>query len=201
MFCPECGIEERNANQFCRGCGTDMRRVRVAVESPDSITASAVSARDEIGRAIADKIRDSRTAEELAVVAEEVLPEVEKFLESPQEKRMRRMRSGTILSCIGLGTAIGISLVSLVMNDDDVVVLAALGCVCFFIGIAYILNGIFLSVPKNSLSDRSSDADGQPELDGPNINDLQMPPASTLFSSVTEHTTKHLKEKQLADRD
>ena len=53
MFCPECGIEERTANQFCRACGVDLRRVRVAVESPDSITASAVSARDEIGRAVA----------------------------------------------------------------------------------------------------------------------------------------------------
>ncbi|MEQ1924192.1 MAG: hypothetical protein ABL952_16960, partial [Pyrinomonadaceae bacterium] len=23
MFCPECGIEERQSNQFCRACGTD----------------------------------------------------------------------------------------------------------------------------------------------------------------------------------
>jgi len=63
MFCPECGIEERHSNQFCRACGSDLRRVRSAVESPDTITASAVSARDEIGRAIAAKIRETRTAE------------------------------------------------------------------------------------------------------------------------------------------
>ena len=198
MFCPECGIEERQANQFCRAYGTDMRRVRVAVESPDSITASAVSARDEIGRAIAAKIRESQSAEELAVVAENVLPEVEKFLESPEEKRMRRMRAGMILACIGIGTAIGISLVSMVMKDSDVIFLAALGLVTFFIGLGFILNGVFLTVPKKTLSDHSSDAASQRELDGlgGNTNDLKLPQSSNLFSSVTEHTTKHLKDKQ-----
>lgn len=203
MFCPECGIEERQANQFCRACGTDMRRVRTAVESPDSITASAISARDEIGRAIAAKIRETQSASELATVTEEVLPEIEKFLESPEEKRMRRMRTGTILACIGIGTAIGISLVSMVMKDEDVIFLAALGLVCFFIGLAFVLNGIFLTIPKKSLSDRSSEADGQRALDGlsGHANDLRLPEPANLFSSVTEHTTKHLKEKQPVRRN
>ena len=106
MFCPECGIEEIQSNQFCRACGTDLRRVRAAVEMPDSVTASAASAREEIGRAIASKIRDTQSAEELSVVAEDVLPEIEKFLESPAEKRLRRMRLGMLLSSIGLGAAI-----------------------------------------------------------------------------------------------
>lgn len=203
MFCPECGIEERQANQFCRACGTDLRRVRVAVAEPDSITASAVSARDEIGRAIAAKIRETRTAEELAVVTEEVLPEIEKFLESPEEKRMRRMRTGMILSCIGVGAAIGISLASFFMQDEDVMFLAGLGVVTFFIGLAFILNGVFLTVPKKGLSDRSSDADSQRELDElpSNTNDLRLPEPASLFSTVTEHTTQHLKEKEPVARD
>lgn len=203
MFCPECGIEERQANQFCRGCGTDMRRVRVAVEAPDSITASAISAREEIGRAIAAKIRDYRSPKDLALVAEEVLPEVEKFLESPEEKRMRRMRTGTILACVGMGSAIGISLVSMFMNDQDVIFLAALGVAAFFIGIAFILNGIFLSVPKNQRSGRSSSKiHGQIVLDGlaSDTNDLHLPQPSELFTSVTENTTRHLEEKERVRR-
>ena len=203
MFCPDCGIEERQVNQFCRACGTDLKRVRVAVESPDSITASAVSARDEIGRAVAAKIRETQGAYELKKVAEDVLPEIEKFLESPEEKRMRRMRTGTILGCIGIGAAIGISLVSMVMKDGDVIFLAALGLVCFFIGLAFVLNGIFLTIPKKGLSDRSSEADSQRELDGSSsgTNELRLPEPANLFSSVTEHTTKHLKEKQTTQRD
>jgi hypothetical protein len=197
MFCPECGIEERHANQFCRACGADLKRVRAAVEMPDQITASAASARSEIGTAIAARMRDIQGAEEWSVVAEEVLPEIEKFLESPAEKRLRRMRAGMILASIGLGTAIGISIVSRIMNDENVIFLAALGVVAFFLGLGFILNGMLLTVPKTSLTDHSSDADSQRKLDlGGNTNDLQLPEASTQFASVTEHTTKHLKQKQ-----
>ncbi len=203
MFCPDCGLEDKQSNQFCRACGGDLRSVRNAHARPDNITASAVSARDEIGRAVAAKIRESSSAAELAVVAEEVLPEVEKFLESPAEKRLRRMRAGMILSSIGLGTAIGISAVSLVMKDDDVIFLAALGVVAFFIGLGFILNGVFLTVPRKDLPDKSSDADSQRELDGTKAqtNDLVLPEASSTFSSVTEHTTRHLKEKEAVQRD
>ena len=203
MFCPDCGIEERQANQFCRACGTDLRRVRLAVSSPDSITASAGSARDEIGRAIADKIRETQGAYELKKVAEDVLPEIEKFLESPEENRMRRMRVGMLLSCIGLGAAIGITLVSMVMKDSDVIFMAALGLVTFFLGLGFILNGVFLTVPKKGLADRSSDADSQRRLDGitGTTNDLKLPEPASLFSSVTENTTQHLTEKQPVRRD
>src|SRR6266851_3289616 len=81
MFCPSCGSEERQASQFCRACGSDLRAVRVSLERPDSITASAVTARQEIGRAIAEKIREVDDAYELKKVAEDVLPQIEKFLQ------------------------------------------------------------------------------------------------------------------------
>ncbi len=203
MFCPDCGLEDKQSNQFCRACGSDLRPVRHAIAQPDSITASAASARDEIGRAIAAKIRESRSPAELAVVAEDVLPEIEKFLESPEEKRLRRMRTGLLLSSIGFGTALGISVVSMMMKDSDVIFLAALGVVTFFIGIGFILNGIFLTVPRKGLPDKSSDAESQRQLDGvrSSTNDLVLPESVTLFPSVTEHTTRHLKEKEPAPRD
>ncbi len=57
MFCPSCGMEERFSNQFCRACGTDLRAVRLQLEKPANITQSAAMARDEVGRAIAAKVR------------------------------------------------------------------------------------------------------------------------------------------------
>ena len=202
MFCPDCGLEDKQSNQFCRACGTDLRPIRRAVAEPDTITASAASARDEIGRAFAAKIRDSRNPEDLAVVAEDVLPELEKFLESPAEKRLRRMRTGMLISSIGFGTALGISLVSMLMKDDDVIFLAAMGVVAFFIGLGFILNGVFLTVPKKELPDKSSDANRQRELDGRTTSDLVLPEATPgLFSSVTENTTRHLKEKEPVERE
>ena len=103
MYCPSCGSEERQLSQFCRACGTDLRIVRNSLENPDSITQSAISAREHIGMAVADKIRQMKSAKDLERVAEEVLPHFEKFLESPEEKRLRRIRAGVITAAIGLG--------------------------------------------------------------------------------------------------
>ncbi|MBP9664354.1 MAG: zinc ribbon domain-containing protein [Pyrinomonadaceae bacterium] len=197
MFCPSCGIDDLSANQFCRSCGADLRSVRTALESPDQITASAVTARAEIGAAVAARIREIRTAAELSTVTEEVLPQIEKFLESPTERRLRRMRVGTILASIGLGAAVAMSVVSMAKGEEDLLFLAGLGLVAFFIGLGFILNGIFLTVPRQDARDGSSDADAQRMLDS-DVSDLRLPatPARNLFSSVTEHTTKHLKGKE-----
>src|SRR6266513_3799307 len=106
MFCPSCGSEERQASQYCRACGIDLRPVRVSLERPDSITASAVSAREDIGRAVADRIREVEDAHELKKIAEDVLPQIEKFLESYEEKRLRRVRAGVVVAASGLGGAV-----------------------------------------------------------------------------------------------
>ena len=106
MYCPSCGSEERQLSQFCRACGTDLRVVRTSLESPDAITQSAISAREHIGMAVADQIRQMKSAKELSKMAEEILPTFEKFLESPEEKRLRRIRAGVITAAIGLGASL-----------------------------------------------------------------------------------------------
>jgi hypothetical protein len=198
MFCPSCGLEERQNNQFCRACGTNLRPVRTALEKPDNITASAVSARDEIGRAVAAKIRETKSAKELAKVAEEVLPEIEKFLESPAEKRLRRMRVGTLISSVGMGVAIAFTLFGILLKENDMLMLAGMGVVTFFVGLSFILNALLFTLPKKTLSDKSTDAESQRELDvaEAQTNELLLPESNNIFSSVTEHTTRHLKEKQ-----
>ena len=206
MFCPKCGIEETQVNQFCRACGTDLRSVRFAVESPDNITASAVSARDEIGRAVAFKIRETQSVKELKKVVEDVLPEIEKFLESPEEKRLRRMRVGTLISSIGFGAAIAFGIISIFVNEEKMLTIAGLGLVTFFIGLSFVINGLLLTIPEKGISDKSSDAEHQRELDAhENIlnaqtNELVLPESKQVFSSVVEDTTQHLKEKQPVSR-
>lgn len=202
MFCPGCGLEELQSNQFCRACGSDLRLVRSALERPDGVTASAMTAREEIGRAVAARIRETKSAKELAKVTEEVLPEIEKFLESPEEKRLRRMRAGTILASIGAGVALAFSLISIPAKEDDLFFLAGLGLVAFFIGLGFIINGMLLTIPKKSLTDASSEANDQRALDALQMptNDLALPEATTVFSSVTEHTTRHLDEKEKVPR-
>ncbi len=196
MFCPGCGLEEKQANQFCRACGTDLRMARSGLEKPDNITASAVSARDEIGRAIAAKIRETKSVKELAKVAEEVLPEIETFLESPAEKRLRRVRNGTIISLIGLGAALTFMILGISLKAEGFLIVAGMGLITFFIGLSFFINGLLFSVPKKMLSDKSSEADSQRELDvtEANPNELLLPESNNVFSSVTEHTTRQLKK-------
>ncbi len=192
MFCPGCGLEDKNSNQYCRACGTDLRPVRYALEKPDNITASAVSARGEIGRAIAEKIREAQSGRDLVLFAEDVLPQIEKFLESPAEKRLRRVRTGTLLSLIGLGEAIAFLLLGILV-DAGILPIAGFGLVTFFIGLSFIINGLLFTVPKKQLSDKSSDAEIQRELDA-ETSELVLPESNQIFSSVTEETTRHLKE-------
>src|SRR6476646_1167642 len=103
MYCPSCGSEERQPSQFCRACGTDLRAVRTSLEHPDAITASAVSAREQISRAFADQIRELESGKDLEHVAEDVLPQLEKFLEYAEARRLRRIRGGVITATVGLG--------------------------------------------------------------------------------------------------
>lgn len=202
MYCPTCGSEERQLSQYCRACGTDLRAVRVTLERPDAITESAVSARDHIGRAIADKIRMTESASELQKVAEEVLPEIEKFLESPADKRLRRLRAGTIMAFIGVGATLGGLVASMV--DEGLFVLAIPGLIMLFIGLAVVLNGLMFTLPRKQVTDHADEALTQKALDSA-LKQAGLPtglaegPTNALNSgertlaSVTEHTTHQLK--------
>jgi len=201
MYCPTCGSEERQLRQYCRACGTDLRVVRIGLERPDSITASAVSAREQIGRAMAEKIRETQSTKDLKKVAEDVLPEIEKFLESPAEKRLRRLRTGVILASIGFGgTLIGFLLT---ISDANFAPLMVPGTVLFFIGLGIIINGLMFTIPRSELADLSESALRQKQLDHELSNDQLNPQPVTneldaaaqigMRPSVTEHTTHHLK--------
>jgi len=201
MFCPSCGMEERFSNQFCRACGSNLRVIRSILEKPDSITASAATARDEIGRAVAQRIRQANSAEELSKIVEEGLPHIEKFLESPEERRLRRIRVGSIISFIGLGAAIAFSIIASI-KDDELLVVAGAGFITLCIGLAFVINGLLFTVPKKVLANHTFEGENQRHLDqlGADTNELILPPSSQVFTSVVEETTQHLHEKQPVSR-
>jgi len=153
MFCPTCGSEERQPGQFCRSCGTDLRAVKHSLERPDEITASAVSAREQISRAVADRIRALQSADDLQTVVEEVLPEIEKFLESPEQRRLRRIRGGIITSLTGVGAAALALLMLSVATEVELLrvmtVGVGLGFTLFLIGLGIVINAFFFKVPLN----------------------------------------------------
>ena len=163
MYCPSCGSEERQLSQFCRACGTDLRVVRNSLERPDAITASAVSAREQIGMAVADKIRQMSTATDLETVAEDVLPSFEKFLESPEEKRLRRLRNGVITAAVGLGG--GLAVTFMAIDNFGLFPMVLPWLITFFVGIGVIINGLLFTLPRKELPGNQYDAMSQRALD------------------------------------
>lgn len=203
MYCPSCGSEERQLSQFCRACGTDLRIVRSSLENPDAITQSAISAREHIGMAVADKIRQMSKAKDLEKVAEDVLPHFEKFLESPEERRLRRIRAGIITAAIGLGASIVTFLMAL--EQFDIFPFITPAFVTFLVGIGIVINGLLFTLPRKQLPGNAQDALSQNLLDSSlNRTPYEAPlpagnftnellPAGKSQASITEHTTHHLK--------
>jgi len=202
MYCPSCGSEERQPSQFCRACGTDLRAVRTSLEHPDAITASAVSAREQISRAFADQIRELESGKDLEHVAEDVLPQLEKFLESPEERRLRRIRGGVITATVGLG----LTIVTLIMAlaDPDFFLFVTPGLITFLVGLGIVINGLAFTVPRKRLPGSVEDALSQKALDSTPQASAQLRTMTNELSasssipvpSVTEHTTHHLYSKK-----
>jgi hypothetical protein len=203
MYCPSCGSEERQLSQFCRACGTDLRVVRTTLERPDAITASAVSAREQISKAFADKIRELDSGKDLEHVAEDVLPQFAKFFESPEEKRLRRIRAGVITATVGLGWTIVTFIMA--MDKSDILPFIGPGFITFLVGLGIVINGLLFTLPKKKLPGNAADALSQMILDtnmrpeSPQLRVMtnELPPAiNPPVPSITEHTTHHLHSKK-----
>jgi hypothetical protein len=204
MFCPQCGYQDPQPSYFCRGCGSDLHSVRKALQHPDNITSAAVSARLEVGRAIADKIRTLNSVKDLKKITEAVLPEVQKFLESPAEQRLRRLRNGTITASVGLGVTI-LLLLKTVPIPPLVFFGWPVGLIVLFIGLGNIINGLFFSTPKQETGNSSTFNNLQqllnidsPQSNLPTPGQYAIPPLDSTNAplpypiappSVVEHTT------------
>src|ERR1041385_8831064 len=142
MFCPNCGIEDQTNNQFCRSCGTSLQSVRVVLEEPNAITRSAVNAREMIGRAIAEKISDFEDARDLRKAVYEVLPAIQGFLESPEERllkkreeRLNKIREGVLTTATGIAIMIPSLLLSWITQKEFILIISAVGLLVFLIGL------------------------------------------------------------------
>lgn len=150
------------------------------------------------------------TGKDLEHVAEDVLPHLEKFLESPEEKRLRRLRAGVITAGVGFGVTLGIFWASL--SAGDLVPFIALGVIAILVGLGIIINGLAFSVPRKTVANLSEEAKAQKDLESriqnagasrlssgsPSTNELPTrTDAIVARHSVTEHTTHQLDRNKL----
>src|SRR5262249_8229274 len=170
MFCPNCGIEDMRSSQFCGSCGSELPVPRPTPDQrPETSPIPGNTAREEIGRALADKIRQSENAADLKIVIQEILPVAERFLETADERRMRneqnelkvaqnalrRARKGTVTTTIGFAAALAFLVMGLASRDPVWLVPFIPSIIGFLIGIGILLNALFFTVLSAKPTDPS----------------------------------------------
>jgi len=195
MFCPQCGSSQNDELRFCKSCGVNLEAVR-----------EAAAIRPAVG-----KFDWSRTW-----VAEMFLSEPERKRRNeqierergitPEMKRHTEIKAGVIASSVGFGLMIFLSVFmqGLIMSGklspgtaEIVSRLWIAGVLPLFVGVALIINGMFVSKRLVELARQQ----GKTEQDGL-MTDGRTPalrPADTAefippSFGVTEGTTKHLSE-------
>jgi hypothetical protein len=192
MFCPSCGVEERGRARFCRGCGAELQSVRLAVERPDAVTNAAVTARDEIGRVLAAKLKEIEGGKDFRRVVEDSLPVIQKFLESPEEKRLRQIGEGVTTASVGLGIALFGMVLSAVVHQAETAGLLVVGAAALviLIGIGIAVSGWLFTVPRKMVAPLERTVGDVQVNSGPvtspSLDSKTVPP------SITEGTTYEL---------
>ena len=124
---------------------------------------------------------------DLKKVVEDVLPEITKFLETPEETRLRRIRSGTITTAIGLGAAIAFFALGMLTQNEGLLFPAGAGLVTFLIGLGLLLNGWIFSVARQPAPQQITELLAAPEA-------AATAPEQLFPASVIDHTTHQLPE-------
>jgi hypothetical protein len=200
MFCPNCGAEERNRSQFCRACGTELQAVRIALEQPDAITKTALTARKEIGRAIAAKIAEFEDAADLRRAVYEILPVIEGFMQSPEERRLHKLREAVLTTASGIGVMVFFLLIYLFVQSRAIEIISLIGLsggvLTLLIGLAIIIvNSVWFTRRAESSAGSTAGITKQ-YITGEILNNdtnrgLESEPREAL-PSITEGTTRQL---------
>jgi hypothetical protein len=213
LWNPGCEIQS-----VCRACGAELSNLRATLEQrSDTNPIAANTVREEIGHALADKIRQSESAADLKLVIHEILPVAERFLETAEEKRLRgerielenaqtalrRARRGTVVAAIGFAAALVFLVAGLASRDPAWLVPGIPSIISFLIGIGILLNGLFFTAlpakakdpPRRSLEEVMW---GKKKLGpanplGQSSGKKELSPADPSgMPSVTEGTTRQL---------
>jgi hypothetical protein len=204
MFCPRCGSNQSEDLKFCKACGANLYAVRQVVDTRETgerfdwsntWVAEMFRSSDEIKRRKAELERQRGI--------------------TPEIKRYNEIKAGVITASVGIALGIfllifmqGIILGGKIPSDTAEILsrvwIAAV--IPLFVGLALIVNGLFVSKKMVEAAKRSSDPGLS--LEQPDTHPHSLRPADTtefisVPSSVTEGTTRHLrsdpesKQKQL----
>ena len=194
MFCPKCGSAQSDELKFCKSCGANLFAVRQVAE-----TRETAEGFDWSKTWVAEMFM---SPQELKRRKEEI--ERQRGI-TPEMKRHNEIKAGVITGTVGIGIAIflyvfmqGIILSGNVTPNSAEILsrLWIAGVLPLFVGIALIINGLFVSKKLLETARRDSQNAANSLEQQPNRQSLE-PADTTEFAppgfSVTEQTTKHLR--------
>jgi len=188
-FCPTCGLENQPDRNFCRGCGTNLRVVKSALElgsaynpQPESTLATKKYVADVILKKVGEL--QVRKAGDL----EKIIEQLEKLMESDEVRKLRHLRNALIIIASISG---GICFFSLaLLKDAHAPVGLMMGVISIFLAI--VVPTLLFMLYRLAKLPRQQDT---PEMKLPQASNDQigpLPVGRQTPASVTEHTTQQL---------
>ena len=190
MLCPRCASNQSDDIKFCTSCGANLQAVREALEPHDP------KKFDWSNTWVAEMFMSGQAAELRKL-------EMERRLGiTPEVKRYNEIKAGVIVSCVGIGVMIFLSVlmpaIARQSTDADAEILRHIwisGFIPFMVGLALIINGLFVSKKMVQVMERAQK--GTNALDeGVAPRGLRSAETSEFIpanmSSVTDQTTRHL---------
>jgi hypothetical protein len=194
MFCPRCGATQDDQLKFCKSCGANLFAVRQVVDTRDVdkkfnwgntwVAEMFMSGEEAVRRQIEIERRQGIT---------------------PEIKRYNEIKAGVITGFAGMGVSILLfALMAGIVAGGNVSAAAAeilsriwiAGLIPVFVGIALIINGLFVSKKLVELARRNSQTASSVGPGEPEPQLLRSADTSEFVPSsysVTEGTTKHLR--------
>ena len=191
MFCPNCGLETREALKFCKQCGTNLGRVQGVM-----------------GKGVAGA-GSNKPVDWNKVALEEYQEEREhKRKISPEEKRLNEIKGGIITTSIGLGLMLFLRFLFLAIASglpwQDANIVRSIwwvGWIPFLIGLGIIFNGVVIGKKMVELKQKQDGDKLKPRpaffpvantSPVPQLSESSQPAISDF--SITEPTTTRLRE-------
>jgi len=142
MFCPQCGSTQPDELNFCKSCGANLGSVRTALTKPET----------------AEEFKWNRTW-----LAEAVMTRAEKDRLrgiTPEDKRRREIKAGVITASSGVALTLVLAaimdgiIIGGGVSSAAIAILSRLwivGLIPIFVGVALVVNGVFVSKGAKAL--------------------------------------------------
>ena len=194
MFCPQCGSNQGEDVKFCKLCGANLYAVRQVVATRQTGEKFDWS-KSWVTEMFLSEGERKRRAEEL---------ERRRGI-TPEVKRYKEIKAGVITSSVGIALLIflkffmeGIILSGKVPPDAAIIISRVwiAGVIPFFVGMALLINGLFVSKQLVELAKQRRETEGNVLERGTEAPSLRAADTTEFMAadfSVTEDTTKHLR--------